>query len=112
MTNALQLTLPKLSGVHGKMIPFLMRLPNIIFKLLAQNKFTVDPLARTSMWHDLKQKKCTEVDFIYGAISNRGKRLNIKTPVTDELIKLIKSVENGNDQIGFSAQDLQKRLGL
>ena len=70
VTNALQLTLPKLSGVHGKMIPFLMRLPNIIFKLLAQNKFTVDPLARTSMWHDLKQKKRTEVDFIYGAVSN------------------------------------------
>ena len=112
VTGALSLSLPKVSAVHGKTIPFLMRLPDFIFTRIAQKMLAIDPLARTSMWHDLNQKKQTEIDFINGAVSDKAKELNIKTPVNDHLIKLVKAVERGDEQVGFPAHELLTRLGL
>ena len=64
------------------------------------------------MWHDLKNNQTTEIDFINGSVSAAAKTLNIKTPVNDALIKLIKKVENGEQSIGFSATQLKKQLNI
>jgi len=112
VTNKLEFKLPKVSAVPGKVIPMLMRLPNFIFKRIAQKMLAIDPVARTSMWHDLKNNQTTEIDFINGSVSAAAKTLNIKTPVNDALIKLIKKVENGEQSIGFSATQLKKQLNI
>jgi len=110
VTNAYGLNLPKASSVHGKFIPMLMSLPNIIFKRIAQKMLTIDPQARTSMWHDLHNKRKTEIDFINGAVSNSAASLGIESPFNNALISLVKSVENDEESIGFTAQELRVKL--
>lgn len=48
----------------------------------------------TSMLQDFLKGKPTEIDFINGAISELGKKNNIKTPVNDLLVNLIKAAEH------------------
>ena len=110
VTDRLNLTLPKVSAVHGKSIPTVLRLPNFIFKLLAQKMLAIDPEARTSMSHDINNQRLTEIDFINGAVSQHAQKLGIKTPVNDGVIKLIKSIESGEQKTGFSYEQLQRKL--
>ena len=110
VTNALHIHLPKVSAVHGRFIPALMSLPNFIFKPIAQKMLTIDPQARTSMWHDLSNKRKTEIDFINGAVSNNANKLGVNSPLNNALISLIKSVENNKESIGFTAEELKARL--
>lgn len=112
VTNALQLNLPKVSAVHGRFIPALMSLPNFIFKRIAQKMLTIDPQARTSMWHDLSNERKTEIDFINGAVCNNANKLGINSPMNNALISLIKSVENNQESIGFTAKELKAKLNV
>ena len=112
VTNALGLKLPRISGVHEKYIPVIMSLPTFIFKRLAQKMLALDPQARTSMWQDLNDKRPTEVDFINGAISNKAQELKLNTPYNDAITSLIKSVERGEETIGFSAEQLKAKLKI
>lgn len=110
VTSALHIELPKVTAVNAHFIPMIMRLPNWVFKLVAQKMLAVDPTARTSMWHDLTNKRKTEIDFINGAVSRQAKELGLASPLNDQIIELIKAVENGHEQLGFSAQSLRDRL--
>ena len=65
-----------------------------------------DPLARVegvaratsgnvaSMLQDILAKRRTEIDFINGAISDRGRELGLPTPVNDTLTALVKTMES------------------
>jgi len=112
VTNTLKLDLPKVAAVHGKMIPRILRLPNFIFMRIAQKMLAIDPQARTSMWHDLHNQRLTEIDFLNGAVSEQAKKLGLKSPTNDAVIKLIKSIERGEQQIGFTAKQLRNKLDL
>ncbi len=49
----------------------------------------------SSMLQDVTRKKRTEIDFINGAVVREGKRLGIKTPVNEMLVRLVKDLESG-----------------
>ena len=110
VTNARQLNLPKVSALHGKFIPLLMSLPNFIFKRVAQKMLTIDPQARTSMWHDLNNKRKTEIDFINGAVVSNAAQLGISSPLNNAVISLIKSVENNKESVGLTPEQLKDKL--
>lgn len=112
VTKRLNLDLPKVAAVHGRLIPSVMRLPDFIFTRIAQKMLAIDPQARTSMWHDLTNQRPTEIDFINGAVSEQAKKLGLQSPANDAVIKLIKSIEQGEQNIGFSAKKLHRQLGL
>ncbi len=48
---------------------------------------------KSSMLQDIENKRKTEIDVINGAISSAGKKYNIKTPVNNAMIGLIKGLE-------------------
>jgi 2-dehydropantoate 2-reductase len=54
-----------------------------------------DPTHYPSMYFDLEAKKPTEVEFMNGYITKRGKEYNIKTPANDAIFSLIRIIENG-----------------
>ena len=51
-------------------------------------------LIKSSMLRDLKSGNQTEIDYINGVISKYGKLYNIKTPVNDKIIEIVKRIEN------------------
>lgn len=112
VTNALGLNLPKVSAVHGKLIPSLMSLPDVIFTRIAQKMLIIDPQARTSMWHDLNKQCLTEINFINGAVSRNATKLGIGSPCNDAIISLVNAVERGEERFGFSAEELKAKLKL
>ena len=59
-----------------------------------------------SMLQDLKKGKKCEVGFINGAVSEWGRRVGVKTPVNDMIIKIIRNYEAGilnisKDNLGY-----------
>jgi len=112
VTQRLNLELPKVAAVHGKMLPTILKLPDFIFTRIAQKMLAIDPQARTSMWHDLHNQRPTEIDFLNGAVSEQAKKLGLESPINNAVIRLIKSIEQGEQTIGFSAKELQYKLGL
>lgn len=49
---------------------------------------------KVSMLQDIERGRHTEIDFLNGYLSNKGKELNFATPVNDRLTELIKSIED------------------
>lgn len=110
VTDALNLSLPRLTSVPAKLLPSVMRLPNWVFKPLAQKMLAIDPSARASMWWDLSQGKQSEVDYLNGAVVKHATKLGLSCPLNDAMVKLVRSVERGERAIGFSATELRDAI--
>ncbi len=54
---------------------------------------------RNSMLQDVLKGKRTEIDFINGAISERGRRSRVPTPINDVLTGLVKGLEHRNRRL-------------
>ena len=110
VTANLNVSLPKVTALPGKWIPTVLRLPDFVFKRVANKMLQIDPTVRTSMWWDLSQGKNTEIDHLNGAIVDTAKRLEVKVPVNQKIISLIKACEEGQKQgkqrINYSAKAL------
>ncbi len=91
--NAAHIKPGKVAAVPVAVIPYLLSLPTLIFKRIAQKMLAMDPKARSSMWEDLQNKRPVEVDYINGEIVKLGKQLNIPTPLNERLIELVKSAQ-------------------
>ncbi|MDX6247192.1 MAG: 2-dehydropantoate 2-reductase [Kribbellaceae bacterium] len=76
-------------------LPALLRLPDFVYKRLANKTLAIDPLARTSMWEDLQAGRRTEVDFINGEVVRLAESLGRTAPVNAKLIDLIRAAESG-----------------
>lgn len=59
------------------------------------------------IWRDLKVKKRkTEIDMQCGPIASWGRRLNIPTPVNDEIIRVVYEIEDGKRGMGWDNLDV------
>ena len=110
VTSAMNLELPKMSAVPAKWLPKTMNTPDWLYQRLANKVLTIDPTARTSMWWDLSAGKKTEIDYLNAAVVSAGKQFNIACPVNQKLVALVKSVENGERNIGIPADQMQTEL--
>ena len=108
--DAMQLELPKITSIPAHWIPRVLRLPNFVFKRLAQKMLAIDPTARLSMWWDLSNNKNTEIDFINGAVLAQANILGLHCPYNQKILELIKDVEAGKLEIGFSGTQLQQTM--
>ena len=110
VTEALDITLPKVSAVPGRWIPRIMNLPNWAFLRVAQKMLTIDPAAKTSMCWDLHAGQITEIEYLNGALVRQANKLGIDCPVNTKIVDLVHQVESKQASIGFSAKDLHARL--
>ena len=62
-------------------------------------------LLRASMLQDLEKGYKCEVDAINGVISAQGRNTGIATPVNDQVVQIIKEIENGQYSYAFSNLD-------
>lgn len=104
VTEAAGITLPKVANIHGRWIPFVLRLPNGLFNMVAKQMLDIDPSVKTSMWWDLNNKKVTEKAFLYGAIVGKAEEMNIAVPYNRAIISLLREAEEqGNKQRRYQA---------
>ena len=89
----------KIEPVQGKDIVKLLNYSNKLKKLFS---FFIIPIAirkhaklKASMLQDLEKGKLTEVDAINGVVCDFGKKYNVKTPINDRIVEVIKKIQNG-----------------
>ena len=64
---------------------------------------------RPSLAQDLLKGRSTEVDYLNGYIVNKGKQVNIPTPVNESIVELTREIEKGLIQPSLSNLNLIKK---
>jgi len=68
--------------------------------------------ARTSMWQSLSRGKSTEIDYINGEIVSLARKNNLKAPINEKLVELLKEAENKHSIKSFEPSELKKLLNI
>lgn len=108
--QAKQIELAKLTAVQPRYLPMLLKLPDFLFKLIAQKMLAIDPEARSSMWEDVQANRVTEIDFLNGAVVRLGEEVGIATPANQLVAQLIKALSGGDLSAGLSSKTLLTKL--
>jgi 2-dehydropantoate 2-reductase len=83
----------RIESVPPRMIPFILRLPDALFRMVARRMLAIDPQARSSMWEDLERRRPTEIDYLQGAIVALAEKSNAPAPTTSRIATLVKVAE-------------------
>lgn len=110
VTSARDIKLAKINVVPGHWIPHILRLPDILFRLIGRKMIDVDPTARLSMWWDLHQGKPTEIDFLNGSLVRSGAEVGVACPFNKSIVGLIKKMQENNDRPTLTSQELINML--
>lgn len=79
--------------VIPKLMPSIMKLPNVLFQIVAASTLKIDPEARSSMYEDLQLGRPTEIDFLNGEVERIGQLNGIDTPINSRIVELVKKAE-------------------
>ncbi|HJU31700.1 MAG TPA: 2-dehydropantoate 2-reductase [Hyphomicrobiaceae bacterium] len=82
-----------IEGVPARAVPFILRLPDALFRRVARRMLAVDPQARSSMWEDLVRGRATEIDYLQGAILALARAAGVEAPLTQRISSLVKRAE-------------------
>lgn len=83
----------QLAKLPPSMIPWILRLPDPLFKVIAGAMLKIDPEARSSMWEDLKIGRLTEIDQLQGAVIRLGERSGVPTPINERVLAAVRLAE-------------------
>lgn len=107
----------ELAGIHVgvfKLHEDKSNLPNVIS--LAKKIFEPQALLKASMLQDLEKQRQTEIDFINGVVTAKGKETGIRTPFNDLVVRLVKQAEDEktvpsfDENIGFFKELIEKEI--
>jgi len=85
----------KVSKVSAKLLPYILRTPDFVFKRLAASMLQIDEKARSSMWEDLQNQRTTEVTALNGAVVDLAKSIGVSAPVNARMVTLVQQAEKG-----------------
>jgi 2-dehydropantoate 2-reductase len=85
---------PVTSPLPPPLLPFVLRLPDTLFRILAGRMLKIDPRARSSMWEDLQLHRRTEIDYLQGAIIRLAAQHAQPAPLSRRIANLVKSAED------------------
>lgn len=102
--------LAKLTSVSPALIPKILRLPDFIFRILAQKMLAIDPKARSSMWEDIQAGRETEIDYLNGAVVTMAKGIGMEAPTNEKVSELLKQRASHKLSKGISASDMKQGL--
>jgi 2-dehydropantoate 2-reductase len=86
----------RIEGVPPGAIPRILRLPDWLFRRVARRMLAIDPEARSSMWEDLERRRPTEIDHLQGAILALAAKTRVQVPLTDRIVRLVKTAETAD----------------
>ena len=101
----------KLTKAPPFLVPWILLLPNWLFRVIAQQMLAIDPLARSSMWDDLQKGRPTEIEFLNQAVVELAFQQGLTAPVNERIVGLIREAESsGGGSPGMSSSDMVSRL--
>lgn len=83
----------KIVALPPKLFPYVLRLPDFLFRVLARRMVSVDPKARPSTAEDLERGRPTEVDEFQGAIVRLAERHGTGAPLSRLVLERIRAAE-------------------
>ncbi len=93
--------------------PWILPLPDRLFRALAAPMIRIDPAARSSMADDLARGRRTEVRDINGEVVALGAHVGVSTPVNDALVRLVEAAAAaGGGSPGLGPEQLLERCRL
>jgi 2-dehydropantoate 2-reductase len=99
----------QLAAAPPKLLPHLLKLPNVLFTRIAKKMLRVDISARSSMWDDVQHARTTEIDDMCGAVVRLAAQVGIVAPCNEAICKLINTHTKGHRWTG---SELRKALGI
>jgi 2-dehydropantoate 2-reductase len=75
------------------MLPFMLNLPDWVYRRLAKSMTDMDPTATSSMAQDLARGRPTEIDSLTGEIIRLGKSVGVATPENEAVYAAIRNRE-------------------
>jgi 2-dehydropantoate 2-reductase len=100
------ITPAKVQGASPSVLPWILRLPNFLFRIVAARMLAINPHARSSMWEDLSRGRATEIDYLQGVIIQLADDKNISVPVTRKVSACVKQAE-GKPLRSHSVKDIR-----
>ncbi|MEV5876957.1 2-dehydropantoate 2-reductase [Streptomyces sp. NPDC052101] len=73
--------------------PYLLGLPDAVFRRVAAASLRIDAHARSSMWEDLQRGRSTEIDSLQGEIVALATARGLRAPVNARLVTLVREAE-------------------
>jgi 2-dehydropantoate 2-reductase len=99
--------LEKITPLKMQWIPYLLSLPDWLFKKIAKKMIDIDPKAKQSMLLDIEQNRPTEVDDLNGLIVQEAKKLGLPAPLNQKITLLVKQMESKQaGSLKLSPQDI------
>jgi 2-dehydropantoate 2-reductase len=80
-----------LGKIPVERMPQLLRLPDVLFRLLMRRGVQIDAAARSSMWEDLERRRPTEIAELQGAIISRAAALGLPAPVNSAIADAVRA---------------------
>ncbi|MFG2196605.1 2-dehydropantoate 2-reductase [Streptomyces sp. NPDC048639] len=102
----------RLTPVPAGLIPYMLRLPDGLFGVVAASTLRIDAHARSSMWEDLQRGRRTEMDELQGEIVALAQQHGLAAPVNARLVELVREAETAGPgaRRRWSGEDLWREL--
>jgi 2-dehydropantoate 2-reductase len=92
----------------ASLTPFILRLPDAAYQIIARSAVNIDPKARSSMWEDLQRGRRTEVDHLQGLIVKLAGQHGLKAPLNERVVALIRRAEKaGKGSPGLTPEQIR-----
>ncbi|EJN05217.1 2-dehydropantoate 2-reductase [Phyllobacterium sp. YR531] len=83
----------KVQGVKPAILPWILRLPDVLFRVIARRMLAIDPRARSSMWEDFSRGRTTEIDYLQGVVIRLASEKGLAAPLSAKVIACVKKAE-------------------
>lgn len=102
----------RVGKVPPRRIPFLLGLPNPIFRVVARGMLKMDPEARSSMWEDLVRGRSPEIDYLNGEIVALAKRHGFEARANACVVELVREAfrVGAGSWPGMSGREIRERI--
>ncbi|WP_337840143.1 2-dehydropantoate 2-reductase [Rheinheimera sp.] len=106
-----KLSLHRYTQVPNAVLPTVLRLPDVLFRLLASSMLAINPEARSSMWDDLQAGRQTEIDYLNGAVVALAEEAGLTAPLNQALVSLVRQKQQGQP-VSLTPQQALQLLAL
>lgn len=98
----------RVTSAPPRALPWILRLPDWLFKRVAARMLRIDASARSSMWTDLQQGRSTEIDDLCGAVVRLAAAQGTPAPCNAALCRLLAQHQKGRH---WSGPELRRAVG-
>jgi 2-dehydropantoate 2-reductase len=104
------LNLPPIEGVRPALIPLILRLPDMLFRIVARKMLAIDPQATSSMAEDIAAGRKTEVQYLQGAVVRLAASVGAAAPISAVIVAAVQDLEQTGQR--WTAAKLAAHIGV